>query len=73
MDSDTGALSTRKSLDFEKNQIFTLLVQVHDLDGNETFGEPFQDNAVVYVSVKVSCVVVIISHEDGFEEDVVYV
>lgn len=54
MDSTTGKLSTTKSLDFEKDQIFTLLLQVRDLDGNETYGEPFQDNAVVYVSVEVS-------------------
>ena len=33
--------------------MFTLLVQVHDLDGNESYGKSSHDNAVVYVAVKV--------------------
>ena len=53
VDAITGQLSTTKSLDYENDQMFTLLVQVHDLDGNASYGESFHDNAVVYVAVKV--------------------
>jgi hypothetical protein len=53
IDATTGQLSTTKSLDYENNQMFTLLVQVHDLNGNASYGESFHDNTVVLVSVKV--------------------
>ena len=53
MDTSTGQLSTTKTLDYEKDKMFTLLVQVHDLDGNSSYGQSFHDNAVVYVSVQV--------------------
>ena len=53
VDGNTGQLSTTQSLDYEKEQTFTLLVQVHDLDGNSSYGESFHDNAVVYISVEV--------------------
>ena len=53
VDANTGQLSTTQSLDYETDQIFTLLVQVYDLDGNTSYGESFHDNAVVYISVKV--------------------
>jgi hypothetical protein len=53
VDTSTGQLSTTKTLDYEKDKMFTLLVQVHDLDGNSSYGQSFHDNAVVYVSVQV--------------------
>ena len=53
VDSSNGQLSTTQALDYETDQIFTLLVHVYDLDGNTSYGESFHDNAVVYISVKV--------------------
>ena len=53
IDSDTGVLSTSKPLDREQRDSYILLVRVADLHGNQSYGQVFDDTAVVEVMVQV--------------------